>query len=113
MFSYLDLTSYPKKSLLRYLADCCSDKRDELTLKFLSSKSGKYYYQKFIVNSRPDLFDLLNSFPSCKPDIHGLINILTSLSPRMYSIASYTNNTTNTNQQGQYQNISFVFSHAR
>eukprot|EP01025_Chloroclados_australasicus_P048670 TRINITY_DN5522_c0_g1_i10.p1 TRINITY_DN5522_c0_g1~~TRINITY_DN5522_c0_g1_i10.p1 ORF type:complete len:758 (-),score=89.14 TRINITY_DN5522_c0_g1_i10:394-2667(-) len=82
-----DITGIQRKSLLRLLADHCSNNDEKLQLLLLSSRSGKEQYAKEIIEGQPSLLDLLNKFPSSQPPLDHLFDILPPLAPRMYSIA--------------------------
>jgi len=91
-----DLTSTPKKSLLRLLGEHCvvddtaSNRYDALlekkTLLFLASGAGKAHFSRFIEEQRLTLLDLLILFPSSRVPLSSLISVLTPLPPRSYSI---------------------------
>ena len=98
-----DLTSTPKKSLLRLLGEhCVANKASEndnegaaaaaaallekKTLLFLASGAGKAHFARFIEEQRLTLLDILLLFPSSKVPIASLISVLTPLPPRSYSI---------------------------
>lgn len=82
-----DLTTPAKKSLLRLLAEHCTEKDDKQNLYYLCSKQGKDIYAKEIVQERPTLLDLLHRYPSCHPPLDALFDALPALPPRMYSVA--------------------------
>ncbi|GMH32828.1 hypothetical protein BSKO_00662 [Bryopsis sp. KO-2023] len=83
-----DLTSIPRKTLLRYLAEQCSDQCDKSKLLYLCSRSGKDAYKSYVLDAQPSLLDILSSFPSCKPSLAGLLDLLPPLPPRMYSVTT-------------------------
>jgi sulfite reductase alpha subunit-like flavoprotein len=84
-----DITTVPKKSLLRILAEHCTNSKDKDALLLLSSNSpqGKAAYITHILQARPSLLDLLNTHPSCTPTLDALLDALPPLQPRMYSVA--------------------------
>jgi NADPH-ferrihemoprotein reductase len=57
-----DLTSVPRKSLLRLLAEHCSDEDEQRTLLFLCSKAGREAYAEEITRGQPSVLDLLRRF---------------------------------------------------
>lgn len=93
-----DLTSSPKKSFLRLMAEHCvintnsddtsnsSTLIEKKTLLFLASGAGKSHYARFIEDQRLTLLDLLLLFPSSRIPLAALISILPALPPRSYSI---------------------------
>lgn len=82
-----DVTSVPRKTFLRLLAEWCWDPTDKLTLYRLASPIGKEEYEKLLVNQHASLLDILQLFPSCKPSLSVLLDQLPPLQPRSYSIA--------------------------
>ena len=83
---YLDITSCPRKSLVRVLAEHCSDAADKTSLLHLSSRGGKADYDTQIRGQGASLLTLLERFPSCKPPLAELLDALPPLAPRLYSI---------------------------
>ena len=63
----VDLTSQPRKSLLRVLAEACGEDADRDSLLLLCSKGVKAAYAERVVAEQPTLLDLLRSHPSCAP----------------------------------------------
>jgi len=91
MFLYcLDITSPPKKSVLRVLASHCTDSRDKDYLLSLCKMTpiGREGYAKHIVKARPPLSEILERFSSCKIPLDHLVQVIPPLLPRYYSIAS-------------------------
>ena len=82
-----DLTTAARKSLLRVLAEHCSEKADKDRLLLLCSRQGRDEYAKEILAARPTLLDVLDMFPSCNPPLDALVDVLPPLPARMYSIA--------------------------
>ena len=83
----VDLTSPPRKSLLRSLAEHCTDPQHARQLLHLSSRQGRDDYMRDIVHDRPSVVDLLHRFPTCHPPLPVLLDALPPLPPRAYSIA--------------------------
>lgn len=83
-----DLASPPRKLLLRYLAESCSEASDKAKLLFLCSRSGKDIYKACVLEAQLSLIDILDCFPSCRPSLEFLLDLLPPLAPRMYSAAS-------------------------
>eukprot|EP00879_Flechtneria_rotunda_P019044 GHRR01019996.1.p1 GENE.GHRR01019996.1~~GHRR01019996.1.p1 ORF type:complete len:848 (+),score=279.58 GHRR01019996.1:379-2922(+) len=82
-----DLTSVPRKSLLRLLAEHCKDQDEQRTLLYFTSRAGREAYAEEITRGQPSLLDLLRRFPSCQPPIGALLDTLPPLAPRMYSLS--------------------------
>jgi methionine synthase reductase len=87
-----------KKSLLRTLAEYCSDKEDETRLLELCSKEGNEQYMKMIKEDHLSLLDVLNVFKSCKPSISHLIQMLPALSTRSYTLCSFNEKEKSSNE---------------
>eukprot|EP00963_Diacronema_lutheri_P007204 scaffold630_cov350-Pavlova_lutheri.AAC.15 len=85
---YVDITSIPRKSFLRLLAEFCTDQDDKYALMELCSKSGRELYNQEIQKAEPGLLDILKKFKSCAPTLESLLDTLPPLLPRMYSIAN-------------------------
>eukprot|EP00471_Norrisiella_sphaerica_P001206 CAMPEP_0184486092 /NCGR_PEP_ID=MMETSP0113_2-20130426/7642_1 /TAXON_ID=91329 /ORGANISM="Norrisiella sphaerica, Strain BC52" /LENGTH=975 /DNA_ID=CAMNT_0026867823 /DNA_START=299 /DNA_END=3226 /DNA_ORIENTATION=+ len=91
LFLYcIDITSPPKKSLLRTLASYCEEEQErDMLLKLCeSSVEGRSAYSKEILQVRPPLSEILKSVPSCRIPLPHLIQVAAPLLPRYYSIAS-------------------------
>lgn len=84
----LDLTSQPRKSLLRVLAEACGEPADRVDLLTLCSRGGKDAYASRIKDECPTLLDILESHPSCRPGWAELLDALQPLQPRLYSITT-------------------------
>ena len=85
----LDITSAPRKTLLKALAGCCTDVEEQTRLNFLASAdvAGRAAYNEYI-SHRPSLLDILTDFPSSQPSIELLAQQLPPLQPRSYSVVS-------------------------
>lgn len=84
----VDLTSAPKKALLRLLAEHCTGDGDKDVLSYLCSGAGKQAFSCVIEDQRLTLLDLLLLFPSSQPPLAHLLSTLSPLPPRSYSLAS-------------------------
>ena len=62
-----DLTSVPRKSLLRLLAEHCGDASDRRALLHLSSRDGRADYAAQVVREQPSLLDLLRRSDTLPP----------------------------------------------
>lgn len=82
----LDLTSAPKKALVRAFADSAKG-ADRVCLLMLCGRGGKSFWETFIDTQRLTILELLLLFPSCKPDLGLLVSALPTLQPRYYSLA--------------------------
>lgn len=88
LFRYgVDLTSQPRKALLRMLADHTSNPKEKLTLMYICSKQGTAAFNA-IRDEVPNLLDILETFPSCQPPLERLLDLLPAHLPRFYSISS-------------------------
>lgn len=83
-----DVTSPPRKSLLRLLAEYCELEGEKKDLMELCSIQGKARFEKEIRKGEPGLIHLLERYKSCKPSIDHLLDVLPTLAPRYYSICS-------------------------
>ena len=87
----VDITSPPRKALLRALADYCTHPGDVARCYAMTSLEAGYkdLYSRCIDGPRPNLLELLTYLlPSCQPSLALLIEHLPALKPRDYSIAS-------------------------
>jgi len=92
LFEYcVDITSLPRKGLLRNMADYCEDPLDAAKLMALCSLEGKALFKTYIEETRPNLLELLQLFPSCLPPLSLLVDQLPPLGPRTYSITNSPN----------------------
>jgi sulfite reductase alpha subunit-like flavoprotein len=79
------------KRTLFGLAQFSNDPEEVAALHLMSSKTdeGDALFQKFIVNQRRSVVDILSEFPSCQNiTMEGLLSILSPIAPRYYSICS-------------------------
>lgn len=81
-----DLTSVPRKTFLRMLAEYCSDATDKTALYQLASRAGATAFQQQMVDAHPNLLDILQAYPSCMPPLDHLVQELPPLMPRYYSL---------------------------
>eukprot|EP00698_Gefionella_okellyi_P021874 TRINITY_DN7168_c0_g2_i2.p1 TRINITY_DN7168_c0_g2~~TRINITY_DN7168_c0_g2_i2.p1 ORF type:complete len:600 (+),score=119.08 TRINITY_DN7168_c0_g2_i2:195-1994(+) len=82
----LDLTTLPKKTMLKALAEVCTDvqERDRFLQLAGSDAAARTAYNTYIAE-RPNLLHILNDVPSATPTLDLLIQHLPALQPRMYS----------------------------
>ncbi len=89
---HIDLCSPIKnKRLLMSLSQFATDKSEADALQLLASKDtrGLDLFQKYIVDQRINVIDVLTQFPSCRCiTLEGLLSILPGIPPRYYSISS-------------------------
>ncbi|XP_061712007.1 nitric oxide synthase-like [Cydia pomonella] len=83
---FLDITTPPPTTVLKYLAKACSDEKDTLKINELILDSEKYDEWKHF--NVPHLGEVLEELPSCKPQGSLLAALLPTLQPRFYSISS-------------------------
>lgn len=99
--SRLDLTSMPKRNLLRILAEYASVESEKQDLMSLCSIKGpvadilsvmtfldRKLYQEQIEQGLPSLLDLLYRYPSSFPPLDHLVGNMLPLSPRFYSLCN-------------------------
>ncbi|CAG9096154.1 unnamed protein product [Plutella xylostella] len=83
---FLDITTPPSISVLKYLASKCSNENEANELKKLVAVTEEYDDWRHF--HYPNLAEVLEMFPSCKPKGSLLAAILPPLQPRFYSISS-------------------------
>lgn len=83
----IDLYTFPKKSFFRLLSTFTTDPSEQRSLLFLSSIQGTNALKR-IREQKPNILDILYSFPSVKLPFNRLLEVLPILQPRYYSIAS-------------------------
>ncbi|KAJ1970819.1 hypothetical protein H4R35_005636 [Dimargaris xerosporica] len=82
--SVLDLTSAPKKALLRMLVDYTDDPAEKRRLLYLCSRQGAPEFNH-LRSQLPTLLDLLTTFPTVLPPLSRLMDALPPHQPRYYS----------------------------
>lgn len=85
---YLDLTSAPRRSDLKLLAQYARDPIDQKALTRLSSKEGKKEYKEKVMDSFVGIADLLKRCPSLQIPLEHFISFCKHQVPRFYTIAS-------------------------
>jgi methionine synthase reductase len=87
---YYDITSPPRKMLLRMLAEYCSEPAERERLYYYASatKQAKADYEADIQRPQRTIQEILDMFPSCMPDFAHLLEQLPLLKPRYYSASS-------------------------
>ena len=87
---YVDLTSYPRKSFFRALAEHATNLDEKKQLMTLVSKQGMALYKQWM-EYKPTVVDLLQTFGSVSSlPLNVLIDHCGVLQPRYYSVASFT-----------------------
>eukprot|EP00300_Choanocystis_sp_HF-7_P001767 c11417_g1_i2.p1 GENE.c11417_g1_i2~~c11417_g1_i2.p1 ORF type:complete len:434 (+),score=88.04 c11417_g1_i2:914-2215(+) len=85
-----DVTSPPRRPLLRVLAEFAKEKSDRIALLKLSAKTpqeGTQQYDLWAAN-RWELADVLDQYPSVQIPLEYLLELLPVLQPRRYSITT-------------------------
>ena len=83
----LDVTSPPRKTLLRFLADHATDARERREMLTLCCPAGRTAFREWQERGHPALLDVLERFPSCRPPLGPLLARLPAQLPRMYSLS--------------------------
>jgi len=87
---YIDLTSPPRRSELKLIAQFATDSLDKQALLRMASKEGKTEYREKIMDAKIGFVDIISRL--CKSvnnlPLEHLITICPSLQPRFYTIAS-------------------------
>ncbi|RUS27417.1 hypothetical protein BC938DRAFT_483272 [Jimgerdemannia flammicorona] len=83
----VDLTTPPRKAMLRILAEYTSDAEEKKLLLFLCSKQGTAQFI-FLRDQSPTLLDILTTFPTCHPPFQRLLDTLPAHQPRSYSVVN-------------------------
>jgi len=87
----IDITTPPRKAVLRALADYATDAQEKQRLLRLASEAGIEEYNKFIKNDQRTIYEVLHTFPSVNPPLDHILELLPRLAPRYYSISSSPN----------------------
>jgi len=87
----IDITTSPRKAVLRALADYATDAQEKQLLLLLASEAGADEYNKFIKNDQRTVYEVLQAFPSVNPPLDYILELLPRLAPRYYSISSSPN----------------------
>lgn len=104
---HTDIMHFPKKTLLRAMADFCKDDSDRHNLLYLASKTGSSDYMK-LASEHASLVDFVHTFRSCRPPLEFLLGHLPALHPRFYSVCSAGN--TNNPSSNEKQAVEFIYS---
>lgn len=83
---FLDITTSPSRKVLTFLATCCEDVKDEERINKLAHDPDAYEDWRYY--KTPNLYEVLQQFPSCKPPASVLIAQLVPMPARFYSISS-------------------------
>lgn len=88
----VDITTPPRKSLLKALAEFASDSHEKTRLNLLAKDGDQFdEYSKWIKHDHRTIIEVLAHFPSIKIPLQSLIELLPRLAPRYYSISSSPN----------------------
>jgi NADPH-ferrihemoprotein reductase len=85
---FFDLSSPPRKALLRVLAEHCSDEKEREALLRLCSHQGTEEYERKIVEPRLTLLEVLAAHPSSAPPLARVLEHLGPAQPRYYSVSA-------------------------
>lgn len=85
----IDLTTPPRKAVLRALAEYATDPKDKAELQLLG-KDGDAHdkYSQWIKQDQRTVFEVLQHFPSVSPPLFVILELLPRLAARFYSISS-------------------------
>ncbi|CAG9783567.1 unnamed protein product [Diatraea saccharalis] len=83
---FLDITTPPSTTVLKYLASKCSDVNEASKISELITDSNKYNDWRYF--EYPNLAEIFQQFPSCQPEASLIATLLPPLQPRFYSISS-------------------------
>jgi len=83
----LDVTSAPRKTLMRFLADHATDAGERREMLTLCCPAGRTAFREWQERDHPALLDVLERFPSCRPPLGPLLARLPAQLPRMYSLS--------------------------
>jgi sulfite reductase alpha subunit-like flavoprotein len=82
-----DITSTPRKTFFRLLAEHSTDRNEKVSLYHLASVGGAEKFEQEIVKERLTLLEILHKFPSSNPPLASLLSELPELKPRYYSVS--------------------------
>jgi NADPH-ferrihemoprotein reductase len=85
----IDITTPPRKAVLKALAEYATDAKDKAEL-LLLAKDGDVQdkYSTWIKHDQRTILEVLNHFPSVSPPLPAILELLPRLAPRFYSISS-------------------------
>jgi len=87
----IDITTPPRKTVLRGLAEYATDPKEKEELLHLSKDGEQDKYAQWIKHDQRTVLEVLNHFPSVSPPLPALLELMPRLAPRFYSISSSPN----------------------
>lgn len=87
----IDITTPPRKAVLRALAEYAQNPHEKNRLLLLSKDGDQDEYSKWVKHDQRTITEVLNHFPSVRPPLPVLLELLPRLAPRYYSISSSPN----------------------
>lgn len=84
---FVDISSPPRKSFFRLLAEHCRQLDEKRMLLYLCSREGSAALKQ-LLEYTPTIADLLATFPHSRPPVERLLDCLGLLHPRHYSICN-------------------------
>jgi NADPH-ferrihemoprotein reductase len=90
----IDITTPPRKTVLKALSEYAKDQKEKAHLLLLAKDAeadGNDEYSKWIKHDHRSIFEVLAHFPSVSPPLPVLLELLPRLAARFYSISSSPN----------------------